>query len=87
VTGNIGEASNMAAEVAGKASDLMRGISNISENAAKASRGALEVSSHIEAVRLSAIDSSNEASGVRARSQALLELSAKLKSLVVQFKT
>ncbi len=87
VTGNIGEASNMAAEVAGKASDLMRGISNISENAGKASRGALEVASHIEAVRQSALDSSSEASGVRKRSQALLELSAKLKSLVVQFKT
>jgi methyl-accepting chemotaxis protein len=87
VTGNIGEASNMAAEVAGKASDLMRGISNISENAGKASRGALEVASHIEAVRLSALDSSNEAAGMRKRSQALLELSAKLKSLVVQFKT
>ena len=87
VTGNIGEASNMAAEVAGKASDLMRGISNISENAGKASRGALEVASHIEAVRLSAVDSSNEAAGMRKRSQALLELSAKLKSLVVQFKT
>ena len=87
VTGNIGEASNMAAEVAGKASDLMRGISNISESAGKASRGALEVASHIEAVRRSSIDSSNEAAGMRKRSQALLELSAKLKSLVVQFKT
>jgi methyl-accepting chemotaxis protein len=87
VTGNIGEASNMAAEVAGKASDLMRGISNISENAGKASRGVLEVGSHIEAVRLSAVDSSNEASAVRKRSQALLELSAKLKSLVGQFRT
>ncbi|MFI5316741.1 MAG: methyl-accepting chemotaxis protein [Myxococcota bacterium] len=87
VTGNIGEASNMAAEVAGKASDLMRGISNISENAGKASRGALEVGSHIEAVRLSAVDSSTEASSVRKRSQALLELSAKLKSLVSQFRT
>ncbi|HTO05627.1 MAG TPA: methyl-accepting chemotaxis protein [Myxococcota bacterium] len=87
VTGNIGEASNMAAEVAGKASDLMRGISNISENAGKAARGALEVGSHIEAVRLSALDSSNEASAVRKRAQALLELSAKLKSLVEGFRT
>jgi methyl-accepting chemotaxis protein len=87
VTGNIGEASNMAAEVAGKASDLMRGISNISENAGRASRGALEVGSHIEAVRLSAVDSSNEASAVRKRSQELLDLSAKLKSIVVQFRT
>ena len=87
VTGNIGEASNMAAEVAGKASDLMRGIANISENAAKASRGALEVGSHIEAVRLSALDSSNEASAVAKRAQALLELSAKLKSLVEGFRT
>jgi methyl-accepting chemotaxis protein len=87
VTGNIGEASNMAAEVAGKASDLMRGISNISENAGKAARGALEVGSHIEAVRLSAVDSSTEASSVRKRSQSLLELSAKLKSLVGQFRT
>jgi methyl-accepting chemotaxis protein len=87
VTGNIGEASNMAAEVAGKASDLMRGISNISENAGKASQGALEVGSHIEAVRLSAVDSSNEASAVRKRSQELLELAAKLKSIVVQFRT
>jgi methyl-accepting chemotaxis protein len=86
VTGNIGEASNMAAEVAGKASDLMRGISNISENAGKASRGALEVGSHIEAVRLSAVDSSNEAAAVRKRSQELLELAAKLKSIVTQFK-
>jgi len=87
VTGNIGEASNMAAEVAGKASDLMRGISNISENAGKASRSALEVGSHIEAVRLSAVDSSNESAAVRKRSQELLELSAKLKSIVVQFRT
>ncbi len=86
VTGNIGEASNMAAEVAGKASDLMRGISNISENAGKASRGALEVGSHIEAVRLSAVDSSNEASAVRKRSQELLDLSAKLKSVVAGFR-
>jgi methyl-accepting chemotaxis protein len=87
VTGNIGEASNMAAEVAGKASDLMRGISNISENAGNAARGALEVSSHIEAVRLSAIDSSSEADGVRVRAQSLLELSAKLKSLISGFRT
>ena len=87
VTGNIGEASNMAAEVAGKASDLMRGISNISENAGKASRGALEVGSHIEAVRLSAVDSSNESAAVRKRSQELQELSTKLKSIVVQFRT
>jgi methyl-accepting chemotaxis protein len=85
VTGNIGEASNMAAEIAGKASDLMRGITNISENAGNAARGALDVATHIEAVRASAVDSSNEASGVRKRSQQLLELSTKLKSLVSQF--
>jgi len=86
VTGNIGEASNMAAEVAGKASDLMRGMSNISENAGKAASSALEVGSHIEAVRLSAVDSSNEASAVRKRAQGLLDLSSQLKSLVGQFR-
>jgi len=86
VTGNIGEASNMAAEVAAKASDLMRGIAQISENADKASRGALEVAAHIESVRISSVDSSNEAANVRKRSQDLTELSTKLKSLVGQFR-
>ncbi len=85
VTGNIGAASNMAAAVAGKASDLTRGIAQISENADKAARGALEVAAHIESVRISSIDSSNEAANVRKRSQDLTELSTKLKSLVGQF--
>ena len=85
VTGNIGEASNMAAEVAGRAADLTRGIAQISENADKAARGALEVAAHIESVRISSVDSSNEAANVRKRSQDLTELSTKLKSLVGQF--
>jgi methyl-accepting chemotaxis protein len=85
VTGNIGEASNMASEVAGKASELMRGIAQISENADKAARGALEVAAHIEAVRVSSIDSSTAAANVRQRSQDLTELSGVLKSLVGQF--
>lgn len=86
VTGNIGEASNMAAEVAGKASDLKRGISQISENADKAAKGALEVAAHIEQVRVSSVDSSNEAAAVRKRSQELTELAAKLKAMVDQFR-
>ncbi len=86
VTGNIGEASNTAAEVAAKASDLMRGVAEISENAAKAVRGSLEVAAHIESVRLSSVDSSNEAANVRKRAQDLTELSTKLESLVAQFK-
>ena len=85
VTGNIGAASNMAAEVAGKASELTRGIAQISENADKAARGALEVAAHIESVRLSSVDSSNEAANMLKRSQDLTELSTKLKSLVGQF--
>jgi len=85
VTGNIGAASNMATEVAGKAADLTRGIAQISENADKAARGALEVAAHIESVRISSVDSSNEAANVRKRSQDLTELSTKLKSLVGQF--
>ncbi|MBM4336119.1 MAG: methyl-accepting chemotaxis protein [Deltaproteobacteria bacterium] len=86
VTGNIGEASNTAAEVAAKASDLMRGIAQISENVGNAARGALEVAAHIESVRLSSVDSSNEATGVRKRAQDLTELSTRLKSLVGQFR-
>jgi len=86
VTGNIGEASNMAAEVAGKASDLKRGISLISESADKAAKNALEVASHIEAVRVSSVDSSNDAAAVRKRSQELTELAAKLKAMVDQFR-
>jgi methyl-accepting chemotaxis protein len=85
VTGNIGAASNMASEVAGKASELTRGIAQISENADKAARGALEVAAHIEAVRVSSVDSSNEAANMRKRSQDLNELSTKLKALVGQF--
>ncbi len=85
VTGNIGAASNMASEVALKASELTRGIAQISENADKAARGALEVAAHIESVRVSSVDSSNEASNMRKRSQELTELSTKLKSLVDQF--
>jgi methyl-accepting chemotaxis protein len=85
VTGNIGSASNMASEVAGKASELTRGIAQISENADKAARGALEVAAHIEAVRVSSVDSSNEAANMRKRSQDLNELSTKLKALVGQF--
>jgi methyl-accepting chemotaxis protein len=86
VTGNIGEASNTAAEVAAKASDLMRGIAQISENVGNAARGALEVAAHIESVRLSSVDSSNEATAVRKRAQDLTELSTRLKSLVGQFR-
>lgn len=85
VTGNIGEASNTAAEVAAKAYDLTRGIAQISENADKAARGALEVAAHIESVRMSSVDSSNEAANVRKRAQEMTELSTKLKSLVDQF--
>ena len=86
VTGNIGEASNMAAEVAGKASDLKRGIALISESADKAAKGALEVAAHLEQVRVSSVDSSNEAAAVRKRSQELTELAAKLKAMVDQFR-
>jgi methyl-accepting chemotaxis protein len=76
----------MAAEVAGKASDLMRGMSNISENAGRAARGVVEVATHIESVRSSSVDSSEGAAAVRKRSDELLELSAQLKSLVGQFR-
>jgi methyl-accepting chemotaxis protein len=86
VTGNIGEASNMAAEVAAKAADLKRGISLISESADKAARNALEMAGHIEAVRVSSVDSSNDAAAVRKRSQELTELAAKLKAMVDQFR-
>jgi methyl-accepting chemotaxis protein len=86
VNGNMAEASSMASSVATKAAELARGIAAISAGAADASQAAREVSGHIESVRLSAVESSNDASLVRGRAQELAELAAHLESLVDQFR-
>jgi methyl-accepting chemotaxis protein len=86
VTGHMTQASDMASSVAARAAELARGITAISTGAIDAADAARDVSGHIESVRLSAVDSSNDADLVRGRAQELAELAAKLKSVVDQFR-
>ena len=88
VTGNIGEASNMAAEVAGKASGPdARHLEHLRERRqglARRARGRLAHRSRAPAPRSTPRAKPPACASAQ---QALLELSAKLKSLVVQFQT